>query len=217
MNRRNFLKTGINVGVLGACGVAEHGVSATRPLQPSAPTPAEIAGPFYPLVAQKDTDFDLTKLAGRSKSALGRHIFIEGRVSDVSGQPIEGATVELWQANAAGKYAHSRDANPAPVDENFQGWAIVPSGKQGGFRFKSVFPGVYPVGAGWSRPPHIHFKVTKNGYRELITQMYFPQHPLNQLDKLLQRKAPEEQALMVAQVSPEDPDTFSYRIVLAQS
>jgi len=138
------------------------------------PTPTESEGPFYPIVAQKDTDFDLTKVDGQEAEALGKHIIIQGSIFDTEGNPVEGATVDLWQANADGKYAHPHDSNPAPIDENFQGWAIVPSGVNGEFRFKTVLPGVYNVGGGWSRPPHIHFKVSKKGYIELVTQMYFP-------------------------------------------
>ena len=162
------------------------------------PTPTEIEGPFYPLNAQKDKDFDLTKIAGHEREALGEHIYIAGSVYDLEGQPVEEAIVDIWQANAAGKYVHPHDPNPAPVDPHFQGWAIVPSGKAGEFRFKTVLPGAYPASARWMRPPHIHFKVTKKGYVDLITQMYFPEQPLNQIDKLLQRKSREEQELMIA-------------------
>jgi protocatechuate 3,4-dioxygenase beta subunit len=77
-----------------------------------------------------------------------------------------------------------------------------------------VFPGIYPVGGGWSRPPHIHFKVTKKGYKELTTQMYFPDHALNQVDRLLQRKTKQEQALMIAKKSTHKPDTYYYQIII---
>jgi protocatechuate 3,4-dioxygenase beta subunit len=89
---------------------------------------------------------------------------MKGSVRDTDGQSVEDVTVDLWQANAAGRYRHPHDPNTAPLDEDFQGWAIVPSGKDGEFRFKTVFPGVYPAGEGWVRPPHIHFKVSKRGF-----------------------------------------------------
>jgi protocatechuate 3,4-dioxygenase beta subunit len=89
---------------------------------------------------------------------------MKGSVRDIDGQSVEDVTVDLWQANAAGRYRHPHDPNTAPLDEDFQGWAIVPSGKDGEFRFKTVFPGVYPAGEGWVRPPHIHFKVSKRGF-----------------------------------------------------
>lgn len=152
MNRRNFIKA----GTMGALGVTSQMVHSK-----SLPTPTESERPFYPVIAQKDKDFDLTKITGNELESLGKHIFIRGGVFDTAGNPVESATVDLWQAKAAGRYSHPHNTNPVPLDDNFQGWAIVPSGKDGGFRFKAVLPGPYPVGAGWSRPPHIHFKVTK--------------------------------------------------------
>ena len=162
------------------------------------PTPNEIEGPFYPVVAQKDRDFDLTQTKGQSGTAQGLIIFIEGIVLNERGEPVENAVVDLWQANALGRYSHPSDPNKAPIDPNFQGWAIVPSGVNGTFRFKTIFPGSYPAAQGWLRPPHIHFKVSKPGYQELTTQMYFPGHELNVKDLLLLRKTPAERELMLA-------------------
>ena len=125
--------------------------------------------------------------------------------------------MDLWQANAAGRYRHPHDPNTAPLDPNFQGWAIVPSGKQGKFKFKTIVPGSYPASRGWTRPPHIHFKVTKKGYVELITQMYFPGHELNEKDLLLQRKGKAEQKLMIAKQVATDPTTYRYQIVLQKA
>jgi protocatechuate 3,4-dioxygenase beta subunit len=213
MNRRSFLKT----GALGSLAVAGQAIGSNGNLTSGLQTPAEIEGPFYPVIAQQDKDFDLTKVVGRKAKALGQHIVIHGVVIDTEGNPVEGATVDLWQANAAGRYLHPHDSNPAPVDDNFQGWAIVPSGRSGGFRFRTVFPGIYPVGGGWSRPPHIHFKVTKKGYIELTTQMYFPGHPLNQVDRLLQRKSEQKQKLMIAEKSSDKPDTFYYQIIVEKA
>jgi protocatechuate 3,4-dioxygenase, beta subunit len=178
-------------------------------------TPAETEGPFYPVLAQKDMDFDLTRIDGREERAEGEVIEIRGRVLDSDGRPIEGATVDLWQANAAGKYNHPKDSSTKALDPNFQGWAIVPSGKDGGFRFKTVKPGAYPAAKDWDRPPHIHFKVTKFGFQPLTTQMYFPNHPLNAKDILLQRKNAEEQAMMIAKPSEDEDGVFIYDIILA--
>lgn len=213
MKRRHFFKAGL----LSSLGIAGHVMAKSEGLKLSQSTPNEIEGPFYPVIAQKDKDFDLTKIKGRNQDALGKKIIVHGIVLDTEGNPVEGATVDLWQANAAGRYSHPHDSNPAPVDDNFQGWAIVPTGKSGEFRFKSVLPGIYPVGGGWSRPPHIHFKVTKKGYIELTTQMYFPDHPLNQVDRLLQRKTKQEQALMIAKNTPDQPDTFYYQVIIEKA
>lgn len=210
MNRRYFFKAGL----LGTLGIANHVMGNEGVLKIASVTPNEIEGPFYPLVAQQDVDFDLTKIKGRDDEAIGEKVIIHGVVLDTQGNPVEGATVDLWQANAAGRYAHPHDSNPVPIDPNFQGWAIVPTGVSGEFRFKTVLPGIYPVGGGWSRPPHIHFKVAKRGYIELTTQMYFPDQTLNKVDKLLQRKPKQEQALMIAKESAGEPGVFYYQIVI---
>ena len=210
IDRRFFIKTG---AILGVSSVL---TDAGRAAELKA-TPSETEGPFYPIVAQKDKDFDLTKVAGRDGVAKGTAVIVEGSVVDTSGAPVEDVTVDLWQANAAGRYAHPHDKNPAPLDPDFQGWAIVQSGKKGEFRFKTIIPGAYKVSGRWSRPPHIHFKVSKRGYQELTTQMYFPGDPLNDKDRLLGRMSKEEQAqLMSEKVEGEDLDTYRFRIVIAE-
>lgn len=207
LSRRKFITVSLVGGV--AVTLPKYVFAENRLL-----TPHETEGPFYPIVGQKDKDFDLTMIEGRAGMAKGNIILIEGRVIDTKGIPVEDAQIELWQANAAGKYRHPYDSNDAPVDPNFQGWAVVPSGKNGGFRFKTIFPGSYPVERGWSRPPHIHFKVSKRGYIELITQMYFPGHELNEKDLLLKAKKPEEQKLMIATRGMEQDESYKYDIVL---
>ena len=211
-SRRFFIKTGVFGSILG------YGALARGDYLPKLnPTPPEIEGPFYPVTPQKDKDFDLTQVDGRSGTAKGDVVWIEGQIVDTAGAPIEDASVDLWQANAAGRYRHPHDPNTAPLDPNFQGWAIVPSGKQGKFKFKTIVPGSYPASRGWTRPPHIHFKVTKKGYVELITQMYFPGHELNEKDLLLQRKGKAEQKLMIAKQVATDPTTYRYQIVLQKA
>ena len=206
MDRRNFIKKGIAGGALGGASV---GTAAEL-----AKTPSETEGPFYPTVAQKDKNFDLTKIDGKQGTAKGQIIEIDGSVYDTEGNPVEDASVDIWQANAAGRYSHPHDRNKAPLDPNFQGWAIVPSGKEGKFRFRSVKPGAYPASENWSRPPHIHFKVTKKGYHELTTQMYFPGEPLNEKDGILQKHEPGERELLISKQISEDPATFGFRLVL---
>ena len=204
-NRRHFIKrTVVGAGLAAISGAVLSGQV----------TPDEIKGPFYPVTPQKDQDFDLTQIQGKTAQALGQVVVIQGRVLDTAGQPIENATVDIWQANAAGRYNHPHDENPAPLDPNFQGWAIVQSGQQGGFKFKTIVPGAYPVSAEWTRPPHIHFKVSKAGYQEVVTQMYFPGHELNQVDKLLQRKSTAEQQMMIAQPTEEQSGVLGYEIVM---
>lgn len=209
MKRREFFKSGVAGGAL----VGITGASAEE----FPKTPSEIEGPFYPVVAQKDKDFDLTKVEGRDGTAEGKVVIISGQILDTNGKPIEDATVDLWQANAAGRYRHPHESNEAPLDPNFQGWAIVQSGKNGGFRFKTVIPGAYPASKDWVRPPHIHFKVTKKGYVELTTQMYFPGEELNEKDRLLMRKPEGERELMIAKRVPGDSETHAFSMVLEKA
>ena len=76
------------------------------------------------------------------------------------GATLEGARVELWQANAHGRYTHPSDTNPAPLDPNFEGFAVQDTDAEGRYRFKTIKPGAYPATANWMRPPHLHFEVT---------------------------------------------------------
>ncbi len=203
--RRTFIKKGLLGGTLGLISASAF---ANRP------TPEEAEGPFYPVFAQKDRDFDLTRIEGRQGIAQGRVIMIQGKILDTENSPVENATIDLWQANAAGRYRHPHDSNSAPLDPNFQGWAIVQSGKEGLFRFKTVYPGAYPASASWTRPPHIHFKISKKGYIGIITQMYFPGQSLNDSDLLLQRKSRQERELMISVKVEDNPETYEYNIVL---
>lgn len=200
--------------VVSLVGVLSTGVWRVAQATPWRPTPRETKGPFYPVKAQKDTDFDLTRIEGHAQAAIGRVIEIVGQVLDTQGNPIEDASVELWQANAAGRYSHPRDTNPAPLDPDFQGWAIVPSGREGGFRFKTILPGAYPAAPDWTRPPHIHFLIKKSGYVELVTQMYFPGEALNEGDLLLNKKKDEEKKRMVSERMEAKQEAYRFNIIL---
>jgi len=206
--RRTFIKGGLVASVLGIFSNSSH----AKP-----PTPSEIKGPFYPVLAQKDKDFDLTRIEGKADVAKGEIIIIQGKILDEKNQAIENATVDLWQANAAGRYRHPHDPNPAPIDEHFQGWAIVQSGREGGFRFKTIYPGAYPASESWIRPPHIHYKISKKGYVELVTQMYFPGDILNSSDRLLKRKSKAEQKQMIATEVQSEPKVYEFNIVLKKA
>lgn len=115
--------------------------------------------------------------------------------------------VDLWQATSTVRYRHPDESGQNPLDPNFQDRAIVPSGQDGGFRFKTVFPGAYSTGWGWTHPSHIHFKISKPGFRPLTTQMHFPDQPLNTKDYLLRRKNEAERKLMIASLANDNPAT----------
>ena len=120
-------------------------------------TPDTVMGPFYPLLTKPaDPGTDLTMVKGGTARAQGQLLYLMGHVLDVKGKPIKGVKVEIWQTNAAGRYNHPSDGNPAPLDPNFQGYGVAVTDADGRYRFKTIKPGPYPVTQGWDRPPHIH-------------------------------------------------------------
>ncbi|MFV1984931.1 MAG: protocatechuate 3,4-dioxygenase [Thiohalomonadales bacterium] len=211
ISRRKFIGSGLIFNLANLFPVSILG--ATKYVA----TPSEIEGPFYPLVAQQDKDFDLTKIEGRSGTALGQVINIKGRIIDTQGKPVSGVIIDLWQANAAGRYRHKKDLNNyIPLDPNFQGWAIIQSDDKGEFRIKTIFPGSYPAGKNLIRTPHIHLKITKKKYKPLTTQMYFENNDLNDSDFLLKKKSAKEKKLMMATKSSSNKNVYHYDIVLTK-
>lgn len=179
--RRSILQGAVAWGAAGVAHLAFGQASALRP------TAEEILGPFYPLRPPADQDSDLTVVAGASSRAVGQVLYLSGRVTDLRGEPVANADIEIWQANAAGRYTHPGDRNPAPLDPHFDGYARIRTAADGSYRIKTIKPGAYPTPvAGWTRPPHIHFDVRGRASR-LVTQMYFADEPLNDVDRLLQR------------------------------
>ena len=147
-------------------------------------TPSQGMGPFYPLLKPLDRDADLTVVRGRQGRARGQVVHLAGRVLNLKGEPVRGARIELWQANMHGRYIHPSDPNTgAPLDPNFQGYATQVTDAEGRYRFRTIKPGPYPsmYNPGRTRPPHIHFDVAGRDDR-LVTQMYFPDEPLNEQD-----------------------------------
>ncbi len=146
-------------------------------------TPQQILGPFYPLKEFPQTA-DLTQIAGRPERAQGQILNVMGRVLNLAGEPVRNATIEVWQANAAGRYTHPSDPNPAPLDPNFDGSAVLTTDPEGRYRFKTIKPAAYPAGPNLIRPAHIHFQVSGRQDR-LVTQMYFDGDPYNATDPFL--------------------------------
>ena len=212
ISRRKIIKLSVLGSITSALGI---GNSFAKVLA-SMPTPDETEGPFYPVKDQNDKDADLTQIDGHGKAAQGQHIIINGQVTDVTGNPVGNALLDIWQADANGRYRHPRDSNTAKLDENFQGWAIIRSDSNGLFRFKTVMPGAYPASKNWIRPPHIHFKISKPGYRALTTQMYFPDEELNKADLLFSNKSVAEQSVMIARKIDQQGNLpiYEYNIVL---
>jgi len=157
----------------------------------------QIDGPFYPLVLPPEQDADLTDVAGGSGRAVGEVIEVIGQVWDAKCQPVPGCIIEIWQANAQGRYAHPGDEpRGRSLDANFQGYARIAAGNDGSYRFLTIKPGSYVAIGDWVRPPHIHFKVHAPFNPTLTTQMYFAGDSLNEKD-LLQAALPAEQRAML--------------------
>ncbi len=148
-------------------------------------TLSEITGPAYPYGRVQATDNDLTRQ--HAGEPLGERIIVEGRVLDEDGGPIPKTLVEVWQANAAGRYAHRVDGHAAPLDPNFSGAGRTLTDEEGRYRFVTIRPGAYPWrnhDNAW-RPAHIHFSLFGTSFlSRLITQMYFPGDPLMPYDPI---------------------------------
>jgi protocatechuate 3,4-dioxygenase, beta subunit len=153
-----------------------------HPGQPLVPLPhrlTEVTGPLLGEGRVGETDHDLT--IQHAGEPLGERIVVEGRVLEGDGRPVPGTLVEIWQANAGGRYRHDADRHPAPLDPNFSGAGRCLTDAEGRFRFVTIKPGAYP----WKnhpnawRPAHIHFSLFGRSFTQrLVTQMYFPGDPL---------------------------------------
>ncbi|MBP8310417.1 MAG: hypothetical protein KAY46_24280 [Burkholderiaceae bacterium] len=168
------------------------------------PTPEQVIGPFYPVRPPSDPDADLTVVAGQVGRAEGTVVTLGGRVTDLRGEPVPHAEIEVWQANAAGRYTHPADDNPQALDPHFEGYARIRADASGRYRIKTIKPGAYPVTAvpGWMRPPHIHFDV-RGRHSRLVTQMYFEGEALNASDRFFDRlSANGKQALLARWSAP---------------
>ncbi|GAA0570968.1 protocatechuate 3,4-dioxygenase subunit beta [Paractinoplanes ferrugineus] len=194
-----------------------------------APQPVDPEGVelWAPVFGDKDVaaaEADLTiQHAGEPQ---GARIVVAGRVVDGDGRPVAHQLVEIWQANAAGRYAHLRDQHPAPLDPNFTGQGRVLTDADGRYRFRTIQPGAYPwrnhVNA-W-RPAHIHFSLFGTDFTQrLVTQMYFPGDPLFDLDPIFQSVTdPAARQALVARYDhdltlPEDSLGYRWDIVLTGS
>lgn len=170
---------------------AHHAYASTIKRAPRQPlnrlehTLSEITGPRFGRELIRPGDIDMTHF--NDGEAIGERIIVSGRILDEDGRPIPDTLVEIWQANAAGRYAHSDDRHEAPLDSHFSGNGRVLSDGDGVYRFTTIKPGAYP----WRnhhnawRPAHIHFSLFGPSFAtRLITQMYFPGDPLLVIDPI---------------------------------
>lgn len=181
-------------------------------------------GPVFGSGLVGSLDHDLTRQ--HAATPLGERIVVAGRLCDGDGRALSGQLVEVWQANAAGRYAHAGDDHDAPLDPNFTGYGRCLTASDGTFRFVTIRPGAYP----WSnhrnawRPAHLHFSVFGRAFADrLVTQMYFPGDPLLAFDPIFNSVAdPSARARLVSSLDLELADPgwalgFRYDIVLGGS
>jgi protocatechuate 3,4-dioxygenase beta subunit len=196
----------------------------TKPLIPMRHTLSELTGPVYGHETVREHDNDLTRQ--HAGEPLGERIFVHGHVLDEDGRGVPNTLLEIWQANACGRYIHVRDQHPAPLDPNFTGAGRAQSDASGYYKFVTIKPGAYPWGNhhnAW-RPAHIHFSVFGHSFvSRLVTQMYFPGDPLMEYDPIATSvRDPKARALLVARfdletTQPEWALGYQWDIVLGRA
>jgi len=204
LKRRDILLIAAAFGAMSVASPVKLALAQSRLRR----TPDQILGPFYPAMKAADLSGDLTHVPGRTGHAEGQVLNVMGRVLNIKGEPVRGAKLEVWQANTYGRYTHPADRNSAPLDPNFEGFAILKTDSEGQYKFKTVKPGAYPIGPfapNVIRPPHIHFRLLGQE-DELVTQMYFDGDPLNEKDRWLQSALPGSTDLLIAKLLPPPPD-----------
>jgi protocatechuate 3,4-dioxygenase beta subunit len=183
-SRRRFLGN----FALGAAGLWVPGAFA----EALTLTPRQTEGPFYPVDLPLDTDNDLILLNDNVTPALGSVTHLSGRVTDVKGEPIRNALVEIWQADHHGVYLHKGSNDAAKRDANFQGFGRFMTGSSGEYYFRTIKPVPYP-----GRTPHIHVAVKMKGREKWTTQCYIKGAPQNDTDGVLRAIKDEKQRASV--------------------
>lgn len=186
-------------------------------LVPLKHTLSELTGPVYGESSLGPLDHDLTRNGRVNGEPIGERIIVAGRVLDQLGRPLPHTLIEIWQANAAGRYVHKIDQHQAPLDPNFFGGGRVLTDGDGWYKFMTIKPGAYPWGNhpnAW-RPNHIHLSVFgANITPRLVTQLYFPGDPLLELDPIFLGTPPAGRGLLVSKfdLSLTEPDfALGYR------
>lgn len=194
----------------------------TKRLVKLPPTVWQTIGPYFPYkYLLRPGENDLTRIGKGKPRAKGDLIDIIGRVRDQDGRPVQGALIELWQANKDGRYRHPVDGSGLPLDPNFIGAGRAITDAKGQYRFHSIKPGPYPVPGydDWYRPPHIHFSLYAAGVLDrLITQMYFPREALNKRDYIFNGVTDEKarkRLIGKGSAGPRGSTTYTFNIVLS--
>lgn len=187
-SRRTILKRSIAFGSSAALGLnilfptkrSHAGLTRKR-------TPAQIEGPFYPLKQRDDNDNNLVSIRGKNKFAEGNHLKLWGRVFNMTGHPLIGARVDIWQCDHRGIYHHVNAPSTNIRDTLFQGYGKCHTGTNGEYSFTTLIPASYEF-----RAPHIHVKIFDRGIEKLTTQLYLKDHPRNAKDFILLELLPDQ-------------------------
>lgn len=192
--------------------------SETRtPAQPLIVIPSEARDPFSAMPPDSFVnpwEADLTRISPGRPVASGQPITVTGQVLDEDGRPVQRSLIEIWNANANGRYSHSGDsASSVPLDPNFYGFGRLFTDDDGVYRLRTIRPGAYLArfDIGWWRPPHVHFSILGGGIR-LVTQMYFPGEELNQKD-YIHMTIPEDERIRVIATAAQ-PNVYRFDITV---
>ena len=174
-------------------------------------TPPQTTGPFFPIGMLWDTALSTVAIAGEP----GMRIRIEGRVLDGAGEPLRDVVVEIWQADAAGRYRHPADRWDGTPEEGFSGFGRSGIGADGCFTFDTIRPGRVPLADGSLQAPHIVLQVFGRGLLDhLTTRIYFPGDPANATDPILSRVPVDRRATLVARPATADGVVLRFDVVL---
>jgi len=173
-------------------------------------TSSQTVGPYVKIGFES---FTVVELAPPSVS--GERITLAGRVADGDGKPVNDAVIEIWQANALGKYAHPEDAQDKPVEAGFRGFGRCLTDAKGGYRFTTIKPGRVPGPGGAEQAPHIVVTVFMRGLlKHLITRVYFPDEAANAEDPVLKLVPADRRATLIARRSPSDKAALEWNVIL---
>jgi protocatechuate 3,4-dioxygenase, alpha subunit len=173
-------------------------------------TTSQTVGPYFKIGLQQ---LNSDNLVGEGVS--GDRVTIQGRVIDGDGVPVPDAILEIWQANAHGKYAHPEDTQNKPLEPGFKGHGRVPTTPQGTFRVTTIKPGPVPGPNGKEQAPHLMMSVFMRGLmRRLVTRIYFPDDPHNAADPILNLVEPARRSTLIAKKAASGADALEWNIVL---
>lgn len=161
-------------------------------------TTSQTVGPFFQIGFQRLCCADLS-----APGVAGEKIVLEGAVLDGDGVPVPDAVLEIWQANAHGKYAHPEDSQDKPIEPAFKGFGRIATDASGRFRFATIKPGAVPGLHGTTQAPHLQVSVFMRGLlKRLVTRVYFPDDPRHANDPVLELVDPARRATLIAKVAP---------------